>query len=132
MNVGLLLQYIEHFPGVCIVVTNLKAAIDEAFFYRFGFVVEFEKPDTPLREQFWALMLPKECPLAPDVSIPVLARSYEMVGGDIKSAVVCAASCVALRDKEDRIVKMTDLEVSCKEEMWKMNVRTTSAFKMYP
>lgn len=78
MNVGLLLQYIEHFLGVCSVVTNLKAAIDEAFFYRFGFVVEFEKPDTPLREQFWALMLPKECPLAPDISIPVLAAPAVM------------------------------------------------------
>lgn len=55
-----------------------------------------------------------------------------MAGDDIKSAVVRAASRVALRDKDDRIVKMTDLEVSCKEEMWKMNVRTTSAFKMYP
>jgi SpoVK/Ycf46/Vps4 family AAA+-type ATPase len=31
MNVGLLLQYIENHPGVVIVITNMKNAIDDAF-----------------------------------------------------------------------------------------------------
>jgi len=45
MNVGLLLQYIENHPGVCIVITNMKKAIDNAFFHHFCFVLDFEMPD---------------------------------------------------------------------------------------
>ena len=40
LNVGLLLQYIENFSGICVVITNMKESIDEAFFRRFRFVLE--------------------------------------------------------------------------------------------
>jgi SpoVK/Ycf46/Vps4 family AAA+-type ATPase len=35
MNVGLLLHHMETFNGVVMVITNMKQAIDEAFFRRF-------------------------------------------------------------------------------------------------
>jgi hypothetical protein len=36
MNVGLRPQYIENHPGVVVVITNMKNAIDDAFFDAFA------------------------------------------------------------------------------------------------
>lgn len=120
INVGLLLQYIESFAGVCIVITNHSDAIDEAFFRRFNFVLKFEPPSPRQREQLWKSMIPKDCPLTADVSLSFLANRYELCGGDIKSALLRAASRAALRrDEKDRVVSMKDLEESCQEEISK-------------
>jgi SpoVK/Ycf46/Vps4 family AAA+-type ATPase len=127
LNVGLLLQHIEHFSGVCIVITNHSEAIDEAFFRRFNYVLKFEFPSARLREQLWRSLLPKECPLASDISLSVLANRFEMCGGDIKSALLRAASRAALREKDvDRIVTMKDLEQSCQEEVEKRSDKTSA------
>jgi len=120
LNVGLLLQHIEQFSGVCIIITNHSEAIDEAFFRRFQYVLKFEPPTARLREQLWRSIIPKECPLAPDVSLKTLASRFEMCGGNIKSALLRAASRAALRATEkDRVVRMKDLEDSCQEELQK-------------
>jgi SpoVK/Ycf46/Vps4 family AAA+-type ATPase len=120
MNVGLLLQYIEHHPGVCIVITNMKEAIDDAFFRRFRFVLDFEMPDASQREALWKLLIPKECPLASDVSLCDLASRYEMCGGDIKNALLRAATAAALRSEEmERKVTMNDLTSACDAETLK-------------
>jgi SpoVK/Ycf46/Vps4 family AAA+-type ATPase len=42
--VGYLLQRIEAFPGVVILTTNRKEAIDDAFRRRLRFVIEFPGP----------------------------------------------------------------------------------------
>lgn len=120
INVGLLLQHIECFPGVCIVITNLADAIDDAFFRRFNHVVEFQKPGPRLRERLWNMIIPSECPLATDVSTERLANQFDLSGGEIKSALLRAASRAALRsDEGNRILRMADLEESCNEEISK-------------
>lgn len=124
LNVGLLLQHVESFPGVCIVITNLADAIDEAFFRRFNHVVEFDKPGPRLRRRLWQMIIPAECPLAPDVSTERLADQFDLSGGEIKSALLRAASRAALRmDEDNRILKMADLEESCEEEVSKQKGR---------
>jgi SpoVK/Ycf46/Vps4 family AAA+-type ATPase len=120
LNVGLLLQHIESFPGVCIVITNSAEAIDEAFFRRFNHVVSFDKPGPRLRLKLWQLMIPKQCPLSADVSTERLANQFELTGGEIKIALLRAASRSALRMKEsERVLRMIDLEESCTEELSK-------------
>jgi SpoVK/Ycf46/Vps4 family AAA+-type ATPase len=120
LNVGLLLQHIESFPGVCIVITNSAEAIDEAFFRRFNHVVSFEKPGARLRLKLWQLIIPRQCPLSADVSTERLANQFELTGGEIKSALLRAASRAALRMKEsERVLRMVDLEESCTEELSK-------------
>lgn len=120
LNVGLLLQQIESFAGVCIVITNRPSCIDDAFFRRFDYVVKFEKPSPRVRERIWAALLPKECPLGPAVNLSTLANRYELSGGDIKSALFRAASQAALRKADvDRILRMQDLEDACQEEIEK-------------
>lgn len=121
LNVGILLQHMETFNGVCIAITNTKDAIDEAFFRRFRFVLEFEMPDRDERERIWKAMVPKNCPLAEDVSLGTLASRYEMMnGGSIKNALFRAATTAALRlDPSDRVVSMRDLDKACAAEMSK-------------
>ena len=121
MNVGLLLQSIEHFPGICIVITNQKHVIDEAFFRRFRLVLDFDKPDRLAREKMWKLLVPADTPLSSDVSFCDLAHRFELCGGDMKNAFLCAATQAALRtDATKRIVTMGDLERACHAEQNKM------------
>lgn len=115
MCVGLLLQNIENHPGVCIIITNLKEAIDKAFFRRFRFVLDFMVPDATLREPLWKVSFPQECPLASNVSMSELAK-YEMTGGNIKNALLNAATRASLRssnDGERKEVTMEDLVFAC-------------------
>jgi len=120
LNVGLLLQFIENFSGMCIVITNLKEHIDEAFFRRFRFVLNFEKPTRDLRLKLWQSVIPKECPLDKNVRFGTLADRYETTGGQVKSIVLRAATRAALRsDPALRMLTMDDLERSCAEEFEK-------------
>ena len=132
INVGLLLQYIESFAGVCVVITNHSESIDDAFFRRFHFVIKFEAPGPRQREQLWKSMIPKECPLSSDVSVSILANRYDLCGGDIKSALLRAASRAALRvDEKHRIVSMGDLEESCQEEISKKSNSSAMSKHLY-
>lgn len=126
MNVGLLLQYMESFPGVCIVITNKENLIDDAFFRRFNYVIQFERPSPTMRHKIWKTMIPKECPLSNDVDIPFLAQRYKFSGGDIKSALFHAATKAALRNIEaERMITQNDLEKACDEEEKKFGITQT-------
>jgi SpoVK/Ycf46/Vps4 family AAA+-type ATPase len=132
-NVGILLHHIETTPGVVIVITNLKDRIDNAFFRRFKFVLEFPKPNGNERHEMWKLMIPSEAPLSKDVDLSVLANRFDFCGGNIKSAVFRAASRAALRaSSEDRIIRMEDLVRSCEEETSKTsNPHSATTMSMY-
>jgi SpoVK/Ycf46/Vps4 family AAA+-type ATPase len=126
MCTGLLLQHIENHAGICIVVTNMKEMIDEAFLRRFRFVLHFEIPNNGQREHIWKAMIPEECPLALDVSVRDLAK-YELAGGDIKNALLHAATRAALRgDNEDNKLTMDDLVFACDAELAKKNEQKQS------
>ena len=116
--VGVLLQNIENFEGICLAITNMREVIDNAFFRRFRFVLEFKMPDVGQRQELWQTMVPKKCPLAPCVSLIDLARRYEMTGGNIKNALVCAATAAALRE-DTQVVSMKDLVSACDAEVSK-------------
>lgn len=83
------------------------------------------------REKLWEAIIPKECPLAGDVSLERLAH-FELCGGDIKSAVLRAATRAALRPKvNERVVTMEDLEESCREEQAKKSNLSDGVEEMY-
>lgn len=88
-NVGILLHHIETFPGVVIVITNLRQRIDTAFFRRFKFVLDFPRPTAAERVKLWRLLIPKEAPLAPGVDLSVLANRFDFCGGE-----GCSVACV--------------------------------------
>lgn len=132
MNVGILLHHIETFPGVVVVITNMRERIDPAFFRRFKFVMEFPVPDAEHRKKLWRLLLPTEAPLAADVDLDVLANRYVMAGGNIKSVVFRAASRAALRkDAASRVITMADLTSASEEEMQKEIGSSSAHLSMY-
>jgi SpoVK/Ycf46/Vps4 family AAA+-type ATPase len=91
MEVNLLLQEIERFPGICILTTNSYGALDKALVRRIQFRVTFAEPDVASRERIWRVLTPAEAPLAEDVELGVLAKRYELTGAMVKNALLRAA-----------------------------------------
>jgi len=101
--VNVLLHELETFPGVVIFATNLAANIDPAFERRIRTHILFEMPDAVERERIWAVQLhARKTPLADDVDFHALAEQYARSGGDIKNAVLKAASAAAAEPGSDR------------------------------
>mmetsp|Transcript_25098 Transcript_25098/g.53407 ORF Transcript_25098/g.53407 Transcript_25098/m.53407 type:complete len:568 (+) Transcript_25098:2-1705(+) len=126
LNVGLLLQLIENFSGICVVITNMKDSIDEAFFRRFRFVLEFKLPSAGEREKIWRITLPEQCPVAKDVDFGLLSRTYAMSGGGVKNALLRAATMAALREDGKNVLTMEDLRVACEAEEGKVDSKSNS------
>jgi SpoVK/Ycf46/Vps4 family AAA+-type ATPase len=90
--VSVLLNELEHSPGVVIFATNLAANIDPAFERRIRTHILFEMPDAAARERIWRVQIhSRKTPLADDVDFADLAARYPRSGGDIKNAVLKAA-----------------------------------------
>jgi SpoVK/Ycf46/Vps4 family AAA+-type ATPase len=105
--VNVLLQELERYTGVVIFATNLAANFDPAFERRIRTHVLFELPGETERVQIWKVQLhPSRTPLAADVDFDVLARHYEVSGGDIQNAVLKAALAAAAEPIPDRVKKI--------------------------
>ena len=71
---------------VVLLTTNMLRQIDEAFFRRFRFVIEFPAPTATLRASLWEKLLPAKAPLADDIDFARLSevrleRVWEVRGG---------------------------------------------------
>lgn len=102
LTVNVLLRELEAFNGIVIFATNLAANFDPAFERRIRTHVRFDMPGVEEREQIWRVQIhPKKTPLAPDVNFRGLAERYAVSGGDIKNAVLKAASAAAAESGSD-------------------------------
>jgi SpoVK/Ycf46/Vps4 family AAA+-type ATPase len=100
--VNVLLRELEQFNGVVIFATNLAANFDPAFERRIRTHVLFEMPGVEERERIWEVQMhPERTPLAPDVDFRDLAERYPVSGGDIKNAVLKAATAAAAEPGPD-------------------------------
>jgi len=94
--VSVLLRELEAFNGVVIFATNLAVNFDPAFERRIRTHVLFEMPGVDEREKIWKVQIhPLKTPLAEDVDFRLLAERYAVSGGDIKNAVLKAATMAA-------------------------------------
>ncbi len=91
IEVAYLLQEMESYEGITILATNFNENIDEAFFRRIQFHVQFTMPDKDMRKKIWLKLFPREAPVAKDVNFDFLAQKYELSGGNIKNIVLNAA-----------------------------------------
>ena len=91
MEVNLLLQEIERFPGIVILTTNFFGSLDKALIRRIQFRVSFEEPDEESRQRIWQTLCPPQLPLGDDVDWAAIAKKFEMTGGMIKNALLRAA-----------------------------------------
>lgn len=110
-----LLQRMEDYEGVTILATNYLKNIDEAFLRRINFVIEFPFPDASYREKIWRSMFPEETPLHEDVDFSLIAKKFEISGGNIKNIVVSAAFIAAEKNEPVRtsyIIKAARTELN--------------------
>jgi hypothetical protein len=127
IEVAYLLQKMEEHDGVIILASNLAKNMDQAFARRMHYVVEFPRPDAPLRERLWQTILPREVPIDPDVDFGFLARQFDLAGGDIKTLALDAAFVAA---GQDRPLAMRDLIAAVSRQMIKQGrPPTASDFK---
>ena len=95
LEVAYLLQRMESFDGIAILTTNFRGNVDDAFTRRLDAVVEFTRPESAERRQLWHLAFGQAVPMAEDIDLDLLAQTYDMSGGEIRSAALSAAYHVA-------------------------------------
>lgn len=98
IEVAYLLQRIETYDGVVLLASNLPQNLDEAFARRMHIVVAFPRPDAALRLRLWERLIPDAAPLADDLDLGFLARSFPLAGGDIRTVTLDAAFHAAADD----------------------------------
>jgi SpoVK/Ycf46/Vps4 family AAA+-type ATPase len=127
--VNVLLKELETFRGVVIFATNLAANFDPAFERRIRTQVLFEVPDVVGRERIWRAQMHPRTPLHADVDFRRLAEQYEVTGGDIRNAVLKAATGAALeRGDEPRAIRQRHLEAGVQDVIAGKRVMQQSLF----
>jgi SpoVK/Ycf46/Vps4 family AAA+-type ATPase len=91
LEISYLLQRMEQHRGMVLLATNLRQNLDDAFTRRIRFLVEFPFPDAAHRRRIWCTHLPPQAPIAPDLDVDELARTYPLSGGSISTVVLTAA-----------------------------------------
>ena len=117
IEVSYLLQRMEAYRGIVILATNLADNLDEAFVRRMHFVIEFPFPEEAERRRIWEGIWPHGVPLCQKVDLGLLARRFEITGGNIRN-VALAATFLAAAD--GGIVNMQHLLHAAHREYRKM------------
>ena len=113
MATNMLLQEIENFDGIVILTTNLEKNIDKAFQRRIGFKIHFPFPEAEFRARIWQTLVPKSCPVDPEMDWLELGQRFELAGGNIKNAVLRGAyQAAADRD----IIRLKHFEYAARQE----------------
>ncbi|WP_147114421.1 ATP-binding protein [Tateyamaria sp. syn59] len=116
-EVSYLLQRVEEFDGLCILASNLRANIDDAFLRRFNSIIRFPEPAPPERAAIWDRALP-DCGPAPDRAAMIDAiNGYELTGGGIVNVAQFAAIEAAARG--ETTLQLRDLELGIRREIEK-------------
>jgi len=100
-----------------VLATNLRANIDEAFTRRLDAIIDFPAPTEEFRRELWSRCLAPPLPVGDDLDLDFCARSFELAGGDIRSASTTAAYLAAAAD---RPVGMADLVAAVQQEYRKL------------
>jgi SpoVK/Ycf46/Vps4 family AAA+-type ATPase len=102
LTVNILLTELEEHEGVVIFATNMASNFDPAFERRIRTHILFRMPSVAERERIWKVQVhPEKTPLEKDVDFRELAERFEVVGGDIRNAVLKAAQIAAAEDGPD-------------------------------
>ena len=110
-----LLLELEKSDALVIMTTNQPKLIAPAIDRRITLKVPFDLPDAPMRRRIWELLLPDDVPLAEDVDLDFLARTFPLAGGYIKNAVLTAINFALSRSLDDQVVvTQADLELAAR------------------
>ncbi|SFR07226.1 ATP-binding protein [Poseidonocella sedimentorum] len=115
MTVAYLLQRLEASPATCILATNMRGAIDDAFLRRLRFAVQFAFPGAAERARLWAAAFPEAAPLG-EIDIPLLA-TLPATGGTIRNAALGAGFRAA---EAGRAIGLQDIVAALESENAKL------------
>ncbi len=100
---------LDRFDGLVIFASNLVGNYDTAFLRRMIAHIEFHLPKAAERAKIWKAHLPPQLPIEPHLDVEKLAElSDGASGGDIKNAVLLAASYASMRAKPEQVVRFDD------------------------
>jgi SpoVK/Ycf46/Vps4 family AAA+-type ATPase len=129
--VNVLLKELESFRGVVIFATNLAANFDPAFERRIRTQILFDVPGPLERERIWQVQMhPRLTPLHADVDFRALGQKYEATGGDIRNAVLKAATAAASEPGPDAacVIRHGHLEAGIRDVLAGKTVMQQSLF----
>lgn len=124
IEINYLLQRMDEFEGLVVLATNLRKNIDDAFFRRMHFAIEFPFPNEEHRYQIWKCHFPETAPLAEDIDFNFLANRLNITGGNIKNIVVNAAFLAA---ENSGVIHMKHLVRATRREYEKIGRLCTAA-----
>jgi len=116
IEINYLLQRLETYPGLAILATNMKDALDSAFVRRLRFIIQFPVPGPAERLQIWKRAFPDETPKG-DLDFERVAK-ISMTGGSIHNIALNAAFIAAAR--QPPVVTMEVLLEAARTEMRKL------------
>ncbi|MBT0665987.1 ATP-binding protein [Geobacter pelophilus] len=117
IETGYLLQKMEEYEGIAILATNLRGNMDEAFVRRIQFIVEFPFPQEQERLAIWQKIWPEDVPRGELLDLELIARRFEIAGGNIRNIAISAAFLAA---GEGGGVAMTHLMQATRREYQKI------------
>jgi SpoVK/Ycf46/Vps4 family AAA+-type ATPase len=116
IEINYLLQRLETYPGLAILATNMKDALDPAFVRRLRFIIQFPVPGPAERLQIWKRAFPDETPKG-DLDFERLSK-ISITGGSIHNIALNAAFIAASR--KPPVVTMEVLLEAARTEMRKL------------
>ena len=115
-----LLQALEQYPGIAILSSNKKSNIDEGFFRRIRFVLEFQAPDANLRLMLWRRLVHdlsgKETAEKLDTALVQIATQLDLTGAQVKFAIL---SAMFLSRRERAPVNISHILLGLERELMK-------------
>jgi hypothetical protein len=128
IEVGYLLQRLEHYDGLVLMATNLQRNIDSAFLRRISVAVDFAAPEEEQRRAIWARAFPDLAPTT-GLDLAFLARQFRVSGAAIANAARTAAFLAA---EEGTAIGMEHVVRGMKREFQKTGrMRTEAEFAHY-
>ena len=124
IEVSYLLQRLEAYRGLCILTTNMRDNIDEAFLRRIRFSIEFRFPGRDERRAIWERIFPTAVP-RDKLDLDRLAQ-FNIAGGSIRNIALSAGFLAA--DRAGR-VGMADIFAAARQEYEKLGRGMTDVEK---
>lgn len=118
-EVSYLLQKIEEYPGLCILASNFKSNLDDAFARRFQCIVYFPVPKVAERLTLWQNTIPQAVELEESIALPQIAETYELTGSNIVNVVHFC--CLQAMAGNTNIISMDNMVKGIKRELQKEN-----------
>lgn len=129
IEVAYLLQKMEEHDGVVILASNMAKNLDQAFARRMHYVVEFPRPDAPMRERLWRGMFPPQAPLADDVDFGFLAEQFDTSGGEIQTVALDAAFLASAAGEPIGMAQL--VRAMARQQLKQGNPASMSRFRQY-